>query len=124
MRIQSGSAENFRMVGCVRIEGADTASRLDVRRVIMRTLRSVGIDECTMPAAEGAQLRVFYQAGPGVCIDCAPSSDALRTGFALISVEENGSEKARAEWQYTSGGDAEAAASAFGHDLMRLLRGD
>jgi hypothetical protein len=121
VRIHSGSVEDFRRVDCVRIEGTDTESGADVSRHVLRELRGIGVHECGASTV-GAQLRAFYQAGPGVCIDCEEPSKALRSGFALIAVERDGSERARAEWQYTAGGSANAAAAAFGRELVKLLR--
>lgn len=121
VRVHSGSAEDFHTSECVRIEASDTASAVDVKTRITRHLLAADIPLCITDS--GAQVHVFYQAGPGVCIDCDAPPGTPRWGFALIALERNGKEIGSAEWQYAGGGTAETAAASFSRALIELLRG-
>ncbi len=108
---------------CVDIEAKDDAASSEQ---VSAGIRDVLTRYDIVPAVPCASteeevLRIIYNVGTGVCIDCQ-SPPKGRSGFALVALENRDASKqvAAAEWQYWGGGNTADALDTFGRDLASL----
>jgi hypothetical protein len=79
------------------------------------------IDTTPCPPSQQPVLRIIYNIGKGVCIDCEANA-SQRSGFAFIAVESRDATKqyVSAEWQYWGDGSVGEALDAFARDLSGI----
>jgi len=68
-------------------------------------------------------LSIAYNAGKGVCIDCEPQPESW-SGFAFVTLSENGKEVAAAEWQGGGASNGRLLLRRFVTDLVLLTEGE
>lgn len=128
IRVYTGNGVEFNNQPCVNIDANDDSEASDVvKRDIIRELRNGGILTSAQPCAPTNRfvMRVAYNTGIGVCIDCTSASKlGARTGFAFISIESQDASQivAAAEWHYWGGGSSRQAIRTFGKDVSRMAR--
>ena len=122
-RINNGSPAEFANVSCYSVlEVVDDDERDDVARFLRRYLADANPPMRQCDGAAARLLRISYQGGRGVCIDClAPGKDW--SGFAFITVNEaTGREVATAEWIGGGARNGRELVIRFAEDLVRVTR--
>jgi len=121
MHIHSGAVADFGVACYEGLEAIDYNEKRDVAAELRRRLKVdvASLDQCK--SHDGRRLLLSYQAGRGVCIDCAAGGSDW-SGFAFITVNDaGGNEIARAEWTGGGGSDGIQLIDRFADDLLALV---